>query len=94
MFSAKYPPEIITLSFDFAALSVTVSAPVVTVEYDSGVPDANPSAILSGVPVVQGAKVLQQVIAGQKGTHYAFQCKVTAADGQSVYVLEEVLPVL
>lgn len=95
MFSAKRPGETITLTFDFTALTASFSnTPVVDCLFSSGYPDAVPTALLSGVPVVQGSSVLQQVVAGQSGTHYLFRCTVRAADGSSVYVLEEVLPVL
>ena len=92
MFSTKDPAEIVTLTFDFSALTTAVTGPVVTVAALIGV-DAAPWAVLSGVAQVNGAKVLQQVQGGLLGVHYEFQCLVTAADS-SKYVLSEALPVI
>jgi len=94
MFSTKDTREVITITFDFAALTSTVSLPTVTVTVNSGLPDANPSAILSGSPQILGAKVMQQVVAGQTGTYYELACQITAADGFTKYVLADVLPLI
>jgi hypothetical protein len=92
MLSPKDPAEIVTVTFDFSALTTSVSAPSVTCVYSSGVSDSNPTAVLSGVPQIIGTKVLQAVQLGQDATHYELRCTVTAADG-SKYVLADVLPV-
>ena len=94
MFSPKDPLEVVTITFDFSALTSSVSAPVITVTSSSGALDPNPSAVLSGVPQVNGAQVMQQVALGQDQTYYEFKCKITAADGVSKYVLTETMPCL
>ena len=94
MFSTKDTREVITLTFDFSALCDSVNLPVVTVTVEGGVPDPNPSAILSGSPQILGAKVMQQVINGQTGTYYDFACQITAPDGMTKYVLSDTLPLM
>lgn len=91
-FSPKDPSEILVLGFEFAALTDTPSAPVITATRHSGAADASPSAILSGAATVNGTKVLQKVIAGTAGTDYLLRCQVDAPDG-SRYILAGVLPV-
>lgn len=91
-FSQKDPEEIITVTFDFSAITLTPSNPVVSAVAAGGKDDTSPSAILSGVPVVSGATVLQKIVAGQSGTTYSIRCRIDAPDG-SRYVLTELLPV-
>jgi hypothetical protein len=90
--SAKDPSEIITLTFDFAALAASVANPVLTVTRLSGTADPTPQAILSGAAQVSGAQVLQQIVGGVAGTHYHLRCQVDTPDG-SRYVLAADLPV-
>lgn len=92
MFSPKDPAEIITITFDFSALSASVSAPTISVTPVFSI-DASASAILSGGPQVTGAQVKQLVQGGVSGAYYDLKCTVTAADG-SKYVLSEILPVV
>lgn len=94
MFSTKDPQEVIVVTFDFSALTATVTSPSVTASVASGKPDASPSAVLSGTPAISGAKILQTVIAGQDGTSYDLVCKVTSSDGIQKFVLSDVLPVV
>ena len=93
MFNAKAPAEIITLTFDFSALTASVSAPVTTVSLQGGI-DPSPGALKSGNPQVNGAKVLQLIQGGVVGAQYRCECLVTAADGVSKYLLADVLPCL
>lgn len=88
----KDPAEIITVEFDFSALSANVSDPVITVQASYGKDDPSASAMLSGVPSVTGAEVRQKIIGGQAGTTYTLRCVADAADG-SRYVLTAALPV-
>lgn len=91
-FDPKDPAEVITLAFDFAALTTSPSSPVVTATRHAGTADSTPEAIISGDPLVSGTKVLQKVVAGTAGTDYLLRCQVDAPDG-SRYVLAGVLPV-
>ena len=91
-FDPKDPTELITVAFEFAALTDTPSAPVVTAARHAGADDETPAAILSGSPTVSGSKVLQEIIDGNAGTDYLLRCQVDAPDG-SRYVLAGVLPV-
>jgi hypothetical protein len=93
MFSPKAPVEIVTLTFDFSALTGGVTNALLTVAASIGV-DAAPAAILSGMPQVSGAKVLQKVQGGLSGVHYELTCQVDTSDGESRYALKEVLPVI
>ena len=91
--SSKDPSEIITVTFDFSALLTVPSNPVMTVVWNGGGLDASPSAMLSGVPTISGATVMQKYIGGQSGTTYDLKCQVDAPDG-SRYLLHDYLPVL
>lgn len=88
----KDPAETITVTFDFSALTDAVTGPTVTATLETGT-DADPSAILSGVPQVSGALVLQQVIAGNAPAKYHLRCVATASD-DSIYVVAGTLPVM
>lgn len=94
MFDSKRPAENVVLEFDFTKWSVSVALRSMTVSVSYGTADANPTALLSGAAQVQGAKVLQRVVGGNVGTHYKIACEVLGADGVSIYVLDDVLPVL
>jgi hypothetical protein len=90
--SNKDPAETVTVTFDFTAITSAPSSPSVTVNWVAGTADSNPSAMLSGSPVVSGAKVLQQVIGGVDGATYGLRCEANAPDG-SVYVAAGWIPV-
>ena len=91
-FSPKDASEVIVLAFDFAALTATPTAPVVTVTRHAGVADAAPESIKSGAATVSGSRVLQRVTGGVTGTDYLLRCQVDSPDGQR-YILAGVLPV-
>lgn len=91
-FAPKDPAETVWLTFDFSALTESVSSPEVTATRHAGTADESPSSILTGSPTIDGAKVLHKVTAGTAGTDYALRCAVDAPDG-SHYVLAGVLPV-
>ena len=76
----KDPAEIVTLSYDFANLTATPSAPVVTISVLTGV-DAGVAAMLIGAPSLVGTKVLQQVGSGVAGVDYTVRFQVDAPDG-------------
>jgi len=90
--SPKDPAEIVVVTFDYAALAASVSAPVITATRASGEADATPQAIVSGAAQVQGATVMQQIVGGQAGTTYRLRCQIDTADGQR-FVLAALLPV-
>lgn len=90
--SAKDPAEVITITFDFAALATSVAAPVITCEAIQGRSDDNASAMLSGVAVISGLAVLQRVTGGQAGTTYKLRCQIDDADGER-WVLADTLEV-
>jgi hypothetical protein len=87
----KDPAEKVVVTFDFSALSNSVSAPTVTSEYKSGPADSSAAAMISGSPTVTGGKVLQLVIGGQAGTDYNLRCQVDA--GSERFVLADTLKV-
>ena len=88
----KDPAEIITVTFGFEKLADTITAAVVTASVLSGLPDNNPSAIVSGPPSMTAALVRQRIAAGQPGTVYALRCEANDADGE-LHVLTAALPV-
>ncbi len=92
MFSPKDPAEIITLTFDFAALTMTPTLPVVTVSALTYSADPSPSGILYGSPAVTGAKITQMIRNGVSGVYYEVTCQVDS--GGERYTMTEVLPVL
>jgi hypothetical protein len=91
-FTAKDPAEIINLTFDFGALSGTVSNPVMGIVVESGNIDNTPSAMLSGSAQISGAVVTQKIIGGQAGTTYKLRCQIDTPTGAR-YVLTGSLPV-
>lgn len=92
-FSAKDPDEIITVTFDFAALtSGVLSNALVTAEVESGNADPAAAALVNGAPTVSGSKILQRIVGGISGSKYSLRCRVDAADG-SRYVLSDSLEV-
>ena len=90
--SPKDPIEIIVITFDFARLAASVSAPVITAICAAGEADATPQAIVSGAAQVIGATVMQQIVGGQSGTTYKLRCQVDVPDGNR-FVLSALLPV-
>lgn len=90
MFDIKDPKEEIIIKFDYSDLGDIVTNPAVTVRVVKGI-DSNSSAILSGLPQVEGNLVLQKVIQGVNGCWYEFSC--LADIGGSRSLIRAVLPV-
>lgn len=82
MLPEKDPAEIITVTFDFADLATTISAPAITCVGVSGKVDDNASAMLSGSPQISGLTVMQSVIGGIAGNVYKLRCQIDDADGE------------
>lgn len=80
--SAKDPAEIITVTFDFAALATAISAPVITCLAIHGRDDAAAASMITGAPVISGLTVLQRISGGQAGTTYKLRCQIDDADGE------------
>lgn len=87
----KDPNETVYITFDFSNVAVSVESPVITAAVDSGKADANPSAILSGSPIVSGTTVLQLVTGGVAGSNYLLRCSVNV--GAETVVNATILPV-
>jgi TRAP-type uncharacterized transport system substrate-binding protein len=92
MLSSKDPAEIVTLTFDFSALTTTVTAFTIAISRIGGAADAAPLSMLSGSGSIVGAKVLQKIIGGVDGATYDVKCTADAADG-SRYALADLLAV-
>lgn len=94
-FPDKAPAEIVFLGFDFAAdldTGETISGtPTITASLVAGT-DPTPSAIISGIPSVVGALVVQRVGGGIAGASYRLTCQITL-DSSRVLVLAATLPV-
>jgi len=91
MLDAKDPAEVITLTFDFSALTGAVQSATTEIDVSIG-NDAAAASMLSGAPQISGAKVLQQVINGVSGCTYHVRAAATTIDGD-VFVLAASLPV-
>jgi hypothetical protein len=94
MFSPKTPSEIVTITFDFTALTASVSLPTIDIVVASGGTDPSPSAVKRGSPQILGAKVMQEVQGGLDGVYYDVRCVATGANGSSRYELSDTLPVI
>jgi hypothetical protein len=79
--SIKRAAEIVTVTFDFSALSSSLSSAVVTVERHSGVPDSAPAAMLVGTPQIVAGVVRQRMSGGVPGCKYTLKAQVDAPDG-------------
>ena len=94
LLSSKDPAESVTLTFDFSALTPSISNPVVTSVTSVGVNgDPNPTAIVQQAPSASGAKAMLQVFGGISGCSYLVKVSALAADGISTYTLAGTLPV-
>lgn len=92
--SAKDPDEIITVTFEFAALTAgPLSNALVTAEVARGPADPAVSAMANVSPTVSGTKILQRIINGVSGTVYSLHCRVDTPDG-SRYIISDQLPVM
>lgn len=89
-FPTKHPGETFPISVDFARLTPTVLSATVTVTVRQGT-DANPSAMLVGLPQVVGTRVTQMVTGGLNGVMY--EITIAATDGTSTWIFERLLPV-
>jgi len=92
----KDTSESVVVLFDFSKETASVSAPVVTCSVNwSNSSDANPSAVLSGSPSINGAnaaQVFQRVQGGVDLTDYALRCVAVAANGD-ILTVAAILPV-
>lgn len=87
----KDPAERIIARFDFSKRATSISGPVAQAVVISGT-DADPSAIISGAPVINGTSVLQAYAGGVAGVNYGVSMQVTTDTGE-VLVLAGILPV-
>lgn len=78
----KYPAEIITITFDFSALSTSISNPIFGCVAMQGRVDSSQSAMWIGSEEIQGTKVLRKISGGQPGNTYRISCQVDDADGE------------
>lgn len=92
-FSPKRVGEIYIVAIDFAAITPTPTAPVVTVEWVDGTADASPAAMKSGAATVVGTSVQQKIVGGVAGAGYRLLFQADAPDG-SRYIEEALLRVI
>ena len=94
----KYVNEKVVVSCDFAKrlphlVNLAAGTAVVAATVLSGV-DASPSAILSGLPSIEGTKVKQFIIAGVNGVMYKLTFQVDTDEATPQRLIEELdLPV-
>jgi hypothetical protein len=89
--SPKYQAEIVTVMFDFTALTTTAANATVAPTIAGG-SDTSPSGILNGYPTIVGAKVYQKIQAGNVGTTYKLTCSIDG-DGGNHYQLSDTIQV-
>ena len=89
-FNDKDPVDVVTVTFDFTPDAPEVTSPAVTIAVVVGT-DPDPSLMLVGAPLVQGAIVYQRIQGGINGNSYALQC--LAFNGGDRYSIEAILPV-
>lgn len=95
-FPEKDYQEVLPLTFNFnfdLQAGETINTPLVTCAYESGAADTNPSALISGAPVVSAGSVIQMVQAGNPETNYLFRAKVNTSLNR-VLVRGAILPVV
>lgn len=90
--ASKDPEGKVWLGFQFKRYTTLPSDPDITITRERGAPDSNPTAVLSGTPIIIGTLVLQQVQGGVPFCDYLVRCEVSGTDG-SRYVMAGVLPV-
>lgn len=93
-FPERDPAIPVVVEFDFVDVAESVSSPQITVKPYSkfGAVDPNPNAIKSGVPTVQGSKVLQAFVGGVDLVDYYLYCQVNGQDSLP-RIIAAVLPV-
>lgn len=92
MLSAKDPAEVVIVTFDFSAEAASVSNPVISITWASGVADSAPALSKSGVASISGAQVMQKVTGGIAGANYLLRCEVDSSAGEHLAVADT-LPV-
>jgi hypothetical protein len=81
-FSPKTPTDEEYFAFNYGRIlpaGVTIVSAEFFMTVIDGV-DANPSAMLSGAPVIVGLKVFQRVIGGVDGVKYCLKCRATTSE--------------
>lgn len=81
------------VSFDFSSASTSAANPTIVVTSIGLVTDPSPGSILSGAPVINGAKVSQLVIGGLDGALYELKCLALMSDGITELPITATLPV-
>ncbi|HND12311.1 MAG TPA: hypothetical protein PLY80_17850 [Pseudomonadota bacterium] len=92
---AKDPAERLVASFDYRdALDAgeTIASALVTATLLAG-SDADPSALLDGLPTISGGLVLQPFHGGLDSASYTLRCQATLSPSSRVLVLAATLPV-
>jgi hypothetical protein len=92
---SKLVPEDVNISFDFLSrlkIGETVGTAACVMSVLSGI-DANPAAMLSGLPSISGSIVSQKVIDGLPGVTYILSISIRTSLN-NVYVTEGKLSVL
>lgn len=89
--SPKDPVEKVVVTFDFSAISGTISNPVVTVNRKGY--DVSIAAMLSGSASIVNNTVLQMIQGGENGQEYDIRCVVDVAASGEKYVAKDTLTV-
>lgn len=94
-FSYKITTENEQFTFDFSNVlgtGETISSAAMSVEVKDGT-DSNPSAILSGSPVISGNRVAQRIYGGLDGVTYRLVLSIVTS-ATNVYTTVADLPVI
>lgn len=93
--STKDPDERVRLRFEFCALLAddeSISSAELSVVVRAGDAGQPLTGLLSGAPVIEGARVLQVFAGGLLGSIYRVKCRATTSAG-NVYALSGDVPV-
>ena len=81
----KDPAEVITVGFDFSAVTDTPSNPAVSIDVRWG-SETSPTLAVSGSPVIEGSKVFQRFTGGADLNDYDLKCLAYTPTGDRISV--------
>lgn len=81
----KDPAEVITVGFDFSAVTDTPSNPTVSIAVRWG-GETSPTLAASGDPVIEGSKVFQRLTGGGDLNDYDLKCLAYTPTGDRISV--------
>lgn len=81
----KDPAEVVTIGFDFSAVTDTPSDPAISIAVRWG-GETSPTLAVQGAPVIEGSKVFQRLIGGADLNDYDLKCLAYTPTGDRISV--------